>query len=165
MRLAVEPDELFGAVAEHSARGRVGGEHPSWPGRIGHENGVARVFEQGSKTLLALAQRLLGLLALGDVTQDHERCGQVRQDDRADFGSELRAVFAHVAQFAPEVARACPLCQGGGVARIRPIGYPFAAREDELLLSHPEDLAGGLIRSKHPPIGSSRKDRVDAAVE
>ena len=60
-------------VAEHPHQRRIGHVHPTLRGGAVHADD--RVLEDAAKTLLGLAQRLLGVPALGDVHRDSEESG------------------------------------------------------------------------------------------
>ena len=85
--------------AEDMVRHRIGQHDPPLP--VGNNNGVAHVVEDRLQELTLLAQRLLGLLAIGDVAHDrqHRRFAVEMNGRRVDIDIDTSPVLGAVNPF------------------------------------------------------------------
>ena len=95
------------------------------------------MFEEAAIAPLALAQRRLDLLALGEVANDHARAlgaGVVRVDLGQDLSEKGRAVPPQEPQFASRASGPLPLFEADGEPGVSDIDEVGSCRALQLLL-------------------------------
>ena len=136
-------DDFCGAVAFDALGSRVPARHP--PLRIEHEDrAILHALNQQPEALLALAQGLLGALALGNVADHTEHEHALARLERAQHNvdRELRAVLAPAVEREPRAhgphARLCMI-----MLAMRSVRGPEALRRQEF---------HGLAQQLFPPV-------------
>ena len=139
-------DDLGGRVALDTLGARIPGRDVAR--RVEHENGVIeRAVDEQPERLLAVAQREIGVPALGEIARDlaesYEPSGLIQQRGDDDVGPESRAVLAHAPTVIFEPA----------ITRRELELLPWPSLVDRILwIEHREVFADDLLRcvSLHP---------------